>query len=101
MWLVRGLLLALISFTKQRFVGHWLFTSLLLPALIAATDASPTQEKARIVTVSSSANYLTKGLDFEAFGDGPKRRQYNIWELYNKSKFVGGPELDFAHTTAD
>jgi len=39
------------------------------------------------VTVSSSANYLTKGLDFEAFTDGPRRRSYNIWELYNKSKF--------------
>ncbi|KAI0302872.1 NAD(P)-binding protein [Multifurca ochricompacta] len=68
-------------------IGHWLFTQLLLPALFAATDASPTQEKARVVTVSSSANYLTKGLDFEAFVDGPKRRTYEIWELYNKSKF--------------
>ena len=75
-------------------VGHWLFTTLLLPALFAATDASPTHEKARVVTVSSSANYLTKGLDFDAFVDGPQRRKYNIWELYNKSKFVGGPDLD-------
>jgi hypothetical protein len=80
--------------TNWRFVGHWLFTTLLLPALFAATDASPTHEKARVVTVSSSANYLTKGLDFEAFADGPQRRKYNIWELYNKSKFVGGPDLD-------
>jgi len=67
-------------------VGHWLFTTLLLPALFAATDASPTREKARVVTVSSSANYLTKGLDFEAFADGPQRRKYDNWVLYNKSK---------------
>jgi len=68
-------------------IGHWLFTKLLLPVLIAATDVSPTHEKARVVTVSSSANYLTKGLDFEAFVDGPGRSKYQIWELYNKSKF--------------
>jgi len=83
----------LIRFT----LGHWLFTTLLSPALFAATDASPTHEKARIVTVSSSANYLSKGLDFDAFVDGPQRRKYNIWELYNKSKFVGGPDLICAH----
>ncbi|KAI9442859.1 NAD(P)-binding protein [Lactarius psammicola] len=68
-------------------IGHWLFTVLLLPALLAATDASPSHEKARIVTVSSSANYLTKGLDFDGIADGPGRTQYNEWELYNKSKF--------------
>ena len=39
---------------------------LLLPALFAATDASSSHEKARIVTVSSSANYLTNGIDFDA-----------------------------------
>ncbi|KAH9970071.1 NAD-P-binding protein [Russula compacta] len=67
-------------------IGHWLFTTLLLPALFSATDASPTQEKARIVTVSSSANYLTNGLDFEAFKDGPQREKYDVWGLYSKSK---------------
>ncbi|KAH9991371.1 NAD-binding protein [Russula vinacea] len=67
-------------------VGHWLFTKLLLPALLAVTDASPTREKARVVTVSSSANYFTNDIDFEAITDGPKRRKYNPWNLYNKSK---------------
>ncbi|KAH9973111.1 NAD-P-binding protein [Lactifluus volemus] len=67
-------------------IGHWLFTTLLLPALFAATDASPTHEKARIVTVSSSANYLTNELDFDAFADGPQRKKYNPWDLYYKSK---------------
>jgi len=67
-------------------MGHWLFTELLLPALLAATDASPTHEKARVVTVSSSANYLTKGIDFEAIADGPKRRKLDTWGLYYNSK---------------
>ena len=69
-------------------VGPWLFTKLLLPALFAATDASSTHEKARIVTVSSSAGYLTNGIDFDAIADGPARLKYGEWELYNKSKFV-------------
>ena len=56
--------------------------------MFAATDASPTHEKARIVTVSSSANYLTTGLDFYAIADGPERTKYSELELYNKSKFV-------------
>jgi retinol dehydrogenase-12 len=73
--------------------GHWLFTNLLLPALFAATEASPSHEKARIVTVSSSANYLTKGLDFDAIADGPERKKYSEWELYNKSKFVRRTEM--------
>jgi NAD(P)-dependent dehydrogenase (short-subunit alcohol dehydrogenase family) len=68
-------------------IGHWLFTHLLLPALLAATEASPSHEKARIVMVSSSASYLTKGLDFDAIADGPERTKYGVWELYNKSKF--------------
>ena len=74
-------------------VGPWLFTKLLLPALFAATDASSTHEKARIVTVSSSANYLTNGIDFDAIADGPARLKYGEWELYNKSKFVRRTEL--------
>ncbi len=74
-------------------VGHWLFTVLLLPALFAATDASPSHEKARIVTVSSSSSYLTNGLDFDALADGPERIQYSELELYNKSKFVRRAEI--------
>ena len=73
--------------------GPWLFTQLLLPALFAATDASPSHEKARIVTVSSAANYLTNGLDFDAFVDGPARTKYDADELYCKSKFVRRTEI--------
>jgi retinol dehydrogenase-12 len=76
-------------------VGHWLFTKLLLPALFTATDASPTHEKARVVTVSSSANYLAKEIDFEAIIDGPKRRKNDAWTLYNRSKLVSVHDLIF------
>jgi retinol dehydrogenase 12 len=76
------------SSTGCQYSGHWLFTQLLLPALFSATDTSSTHEKARIVTVSSSANYLTTGIDFDAIADGPGRTKYGEWELYNKSKFV-------------
>ena len=40
------------------------------------------------MTVSSSANYLTTGIDYDAIADGPARIKYGEWELYNKSKFV-------------
>ncbi|KAH9046337.1 NAD(P)-binding protein [Lactarius deliciosus] len=68
-------------------IGHWLLTELLLPALFAATDASPSHEKARVVTVSSIVNYFIKGLDFDALADGPTRTRYGELDLYNKSKF--------------
>ena len=45
------------------------------------------------MTVSSSANYLTKGIDYDAIVDGPARTKYGEWELYNKSKFVRSPEF--------
>jgi retinol dehydrogenase-12 len=77
-------------------VGHWLFTKLLLPALFAATDASTTREKARVVTVSSAANYLAKEIDFEAIVDGPKRRKNDAWTLYNRSKLVGVHNVIFS-----
>ena len=78
----------IIRLTGRRCAGHWLFTQMLLSALFAATDASSSHEKARIVTVSSSANYFTTGLDFDAIVDGPGRTKYGEWELYSKSKFV-------------
>ena len=81
------------AFISYRDIGHWLFTQLLLPALFAATDASPSHEKARIVTLSSSANYLTDCLDFDAFVDSPARTKYDADELYCKSKFVRRTEI--------
>jgi uncharacterized membrane protein YkgB len=60
-----------------------------LPALLAVT------EKARVVMVSSSASYLTKEIDFEAIIDGPKRKKYDSWNLYHKSKLVGVHDVIF------
>lgn len=68
-------------------IGPWLFGQLLLPALFAATEASPTHEKARVVTLSSSASFLSKGIDFDAIADGPERAKYSEMDLYNMSKF--------------
>jgi hypothetical protein len=66
-----------------------------LPALFAATDASPTHEKARVVTVSSSSNYFAKEIDFEAIVDGPTRRKSDPWTLYHSSKLVGVHDVIF------
>ncbi|VDB92420.1 unnamed protein product [Peniophora sp. CBMAI 1063] len=64
-------------------IGHYFFTSLLLPALEAA---SITGDKARIVTTSSLVAYFAKDFIFDAVKDGPRRRKLNPRELYNISK---------------
>ena len=73
----------------------------LLPALFVATDVSSTHEKARVVTVSSSANYLAKDIDFEAMVDGPKRKENDSWNLHNRSKIVSVHDVYFPHPVAD
>ncbi|KIP02442.1 hypothetical protein PHLGIDRAFT_26578 [Phlebiopsis gigantea 11061_1 CR5-6] len=65
-------------------VGHWYFTERLMPALLAVAADDPS-EKARVVTTSSSANYLAT-LTWDSFVDGPKRRAMGTTELYNQSK---------------
>ncbi|KAI0310797.1 NAD(P)-binding protein [Amylostereum chailletii] len=65
-------------------VGHFYFAELLLPALLAIASTNP-GEKARVVTTSSSANYLTT-LDWNAFVDSPQRKSMGLDELYNQSK---------------
>ncbi|KAK0221079.1 NAD(P)-binding protein [Armillaria nabsnona] len=63
-------------------VGHFHFTQLLLPALLAA--ATPT-EKARVITTSSSANYMGT-LDFNIWKDSPARSKKASGDLYVQSK---------------
>ncbi|KAI0345469.1 NAD(P)-binding protein [Trametopsis cervina] len=63
-------------------IGHWYFTELLMPALIAATVDG---ERARVVTTSSSANYL-ETLHWDTFTDTPQRRKMRLDALYNQSK---------------
>ncbi|KZV62249.1 NAD-P-binding protein [Peniophora sp. CONT] len=64
-------------------IGHYFFTSLLLPAL-EATSASG--EKARVVTTSSVVAYFAKEFVFDAVQDGPQRKKLGPRDLYNISK---------------
>lgn len=65
-------------------VGHWLFTELLLSALVSAPDSTA---KPRIVTLSSCAAYISK-LDFDTFTDTPARLKKGDIGLYAQSKYV-------------
>ncbi|TFK24421.1 NAD(P)-binding protein [Coprinopsis marcescibilis] len=66
-------------------LGHFYFTKLLLPTLLATTKASPSG-KARVINTSSFASRMGK-LDFNTFKDGPARRKLSTITLYNQSKF--------------
>ncbi|KAF8885697.1 hypothetical protein CPB84DRAFT_125022 [Gymnopilus junonius] len=68
-------------------LGHFYFTNLLLPSLIAGAKSSP-DGKARVVNTSSFASRLTKDLDFNAITDTPARRKKGTQLLYVQSKFA-------------
>ncbi|KAI0823262.1 NAD(P)-binding protein [Trametes gibbosa] len=65
-------------------IGHFYFTELLVPALIAGAQTSP-DHHARVVTTSSSSAYVGK-MRFDTFKDGPARRKLARDELYGQSK---------------
>ncbi|VDB84625.1 unnamed protein product [Peniophora sp. CBMAI 1063] len=64
-------------------IGHYFFTTLLLPALEAAAVNG---EKARVVNVSSTAAYLASDFYFDSARDGPERKKRMTWDMYNTSK---------------
>jgi len=66
-------------------LGHFYFTKLLLPALLAAAETSP-DGKARIVNTSSSAHEFSSGIDFNTLKEGPARRKNQTQGLYGQSK---------------
>ncbi|KAI0733894.1 hypothetical protein C8Q72DRAFT_500583 [Fomitopsis betulina] len=66
-------------------VGHFFFTKLLVPALIAGKETS-SDHHSRIVTTSSGAAYGYT-LNFDAFRDSPARRRMMTNTLYSQSKF--------------
>ena len=66
--------------------GHYYFTKLLLPTMIA-TAKRASDGKARIVN-TSSVGHLFGDLDFDTFKDSPTRRKTSTQSLYNQSKFV-------------
>lgn len=59
-------------------LGHWALTGRLLPALKRA-------ERARIVTVSSSAHHMAFRINFE---DPHLRKRYSAWGAYSQSKLA-------------
>ncbi|KAJ8591108.1 NAD(P)-binding protein [Rhizopogon salebrosus TDB-379] len=65
-------------------LGHFYFTKLLLPTLLATAKSAP-DGKVRVITTSSSAHTLG-GLNFNTFKDCPARKKLSIWELYGQSK---------------
>ena len=67
--------------------GHWLFTELLMPALINGAK-NGSDKCARVITTSSSSAYVCNKVDYATLRDGPKRRKMGTEALYNQSKFV-------------
>ncbi len=70
-------------------LGHYYFTTLLLPALLAGVATSG-DNTARVVNTSSSAHEFF-ALDFNTFKDGPARKKLGAQNLYAQSKFVSLP----------
>ncbi|KAI0747568.1 hypothetical protein C8Q74DRAFT_510339 [Fomes fomentarius] len=67
-------------------LGHFYFTELLMPALLAGVHSSP-DHYTRIITTSSSGAYFGK-IQFETFQDGPARRKLRRETLYFQSKLA-------------
>ncbi|KAH9895862.1 NAD-P-binding protein [Cubamyces lactineus] len=67
-------------------IGHFYFTQLLLPLLIASAKTSP-DGKARVVNTSSMGHSFVTGIDFDTLRDGPKRVKAGTTKLYSQSKF--------------
>ena len=67
-------------------VGHFYFTKLVMPALLAAA-ATSSDGTARVVNTSSNAHWFSR-LNFNTFKDSPARRKMNTWVRYGQSKTV-------------
>ncbi|ESK95441.1 hypothetical protein Moror_995 [Moniliophthora roreri MCA 2997] len=67
-------------------LGHYYFTQLLLPALLAVSLNGP--KKSRVVTTASLTSELVSSVHYECFRDGPLRRKLGVQRLYAESKFL-------------
>ena len=67
-------------------VGHFYFTKLVLPALLAAA-ATSSEGIARVVNTASNGHWMS-GLDYNTFRDSPARRKKTAFGLYGQSKSV-------------
>ncbi|KAI0809186.1 NAD(P)-binding protein [Irpex lacteus] len=65
-------------------IGHWYFTELLLPALLAVSEDNPGQNS-RVITTSSFAAYMNT-IHWESIKDGPVRRSMTLDDFYDQSK---------------
>ncbi|THU91854.1 NAD-P-binding protein [Dendrothele bispora CBS 962.96] len=67
-------------------LGHFYLTKLLLPTLLST--AQQNQEKVRVITVGSCAQYIMKyKFDLRSFKDTPVRNKQSSMDLYCQSKF--------------
>ncbi|KJA15593.1 hypothetical protein HYPSUDRAFT_71930 [Hypholoma sublateritium FD-334 SS-4] len=66
-------------------LGHFYFTELLIPALLAGAKSSP-DKKARVVNTSSSMSLLARSIDFSTLSDGRARKKKGQTMLYCQSK---------------
>ncbi|KAF9484233.1 NAD(P)-binding protein [Pholiota conissans] len=66
-------------------LGHFYFTKLLIPALLAGAKSSP-DGVARVVNTSSSASLLTSDVDFNTLTDTEARKKKSSINLYWQSK---------------
>ena len=67
--------------------GHFYFTKLLLPTLLATAKISP-DGKVRIVNTSSLGHLFCSGIDFNTLKEGPARKKKGLQFLYTQSKLV-------------
>lgn len=89
-FLVRRLSCLQYDFLIVMYSGHFYFTKLLLPALLAGAKTS-SDGKARVVNISSIAAYMSKALDLEVAQDTPQRKKSSLTYLYSQSKLVRIP----------
>ena len=68
-------------------LGHFYFTKLLIPILLATATISP-DGRVRIVSTSSVAHEFCSGIDFNTFKEGPARVKKGTEALYCQSKLV-------------
>jgi NAD(P)-dependent dehydrogenase (short-subunit alcohol dehydrogenase family) len=66
-------------------LGHFYFTKLLIPALLAGSTSS-SDGKARVVNISSVAAYMAKSFDLDMVQDLPQRMRSSPNYLYAQSK---------------
>ena len=71
-------------------LGHFYFTKLLLPTLLATAKTSP-DGKVRIVNTSSLGHEFSSGIDFNTLKEGPARKKKGTSLLYAQSKLVRFP----------